>query len=492
MKKQLLFLGLMIQSVAGFTQLTNWIYRTPITITENQGATLSNYIARVIVDTQTPIAAGNMMPQGEDIRFSMDTCGATLINYWIESGINTSSTVIYVEVPSLAASTQDTVMMFYGNNTASAASDINSVFTNYYVSGGQDTTMTGTVNFEYLNLEAGDSIHVVPGAPLVLDIQYIRIDGVLNGRGAGYAGGPVGYVNGSGPGGGTFLSGDASSGGGYGGDGGDGGADSGAGAAGGTANGNALTLAIDMGSGGGSSDDAVGGNGGAAVTFMSEHLTVSGTVNVDGDSASFTGTNTGRAGGSGAGGGVLVHADEIDFTGIITANGGDGHVGPNSANDGGGGGGGGRVKLFYNGSLNNTGTIQVNGGAGGVGPSSAPGQPGSPGTQMDSLTIDNTTTTVALGTDGVNPCGPAASVEDFTAGAFNVYPNPTNGVLSIESTVQESVNIHVLDITGKVVLEEYLFANDRTTLDLSSYESGMYFVRLVNDSKSKTIKVVLK
>ena len=84
---------------------TSWVYRKPINITENSGSTLTDYQILVTVDTQSLISAGKMRTNGGDIRFT-DTDGTTLINYWVESGINTTSTKIWVKVPSISASAQ--------------------------------------------------------------------------------------------------------------------------------------------------------------------------------------------------------------------------------------------------------------------------------------------------------------------------------------------------------------------------------------------------
>jgi len=75
-----------------FAQLVGWQYYVPVTITENSGATLTDYQVLLFVDTQTPIAAGKMNADGSDIRFAEDINGNSLLFYWIESGINTDST----------------------------------------------------------------------------------------------------------------------------------------------------------------------------------------------------------------------------------------------------------------------------------------------------------------------------------------------------------------------------------------------------------------
>jgi len=57
-----------------------------------------------------------------DIRFT-DSDATTLLNYWIESGCNSASTKIWVKVPSIPASSTKTIYVYYGNPSATSASN---------------------------------------------------------------------------------------------------------------------------------------------------------------------------------------------------------------------------------------------------------------------------------------------------------------------------------------------------------------------------------
>ncbi|MBK8611567.1 MAG: DUF2341 domain-containing protein [Chitinophagaceae bacterium] len=56
----------------------------------------------MVINTQALITGGQLDPTGKDLRFGTDN-GATLFNYWIESGLNTTSTVVWVKINSLLA-----------------------------------------------------------------------------------------------------------------------------------------------------------------------------------------------------------------------------------------------------------------------------------------------------------------------------------------------------------------------------------------------------
>lgn len=109
-------------------QPAGWTQTLPITVNEVSGSTVTDYQLRITLDTQTPILAGQMNASGDDIRFGKDCAGNTLYNYWIESGINTPSTVIWVKVDTLFASGSRTFYMFYGNPSASTVSAVNTTF----------------------------------------------------------------------------------------------------------------------------------------------------------------------------------------------------------------------------------------------------------------------------------------------------------------------------------------------------------------------------
>jgi len=106
----------------------SWKYRVPITIDNTANANnLTDYQVLVTVDTASLISAGKMRSDGGDIRFT-DSDGA-LLSYWIESGINTAKTKIWVKVPSIPAKSTKTIFMYYGSTASvSSASDGASTF----------------------------------------------------------------------------------------------------------------------------------------------------------------------------------------------------------------------------------------------------------------------------------------------------------------------------------------------------------------------------
>jgi len=109
--------------------LEGWRYRRAVTINNRATATLTGYQVRVVLDTASIIAGGKMRSDCGDIRFT-DSDGTTLLPYWIEPGTcNTPSTVIWVRVPQIPAGSLKTIYVYYGNPSATSASNPQNVFT---------------------------------------------------------------------------------------------------------------------------------------------------------------------------------------------------------------------------------------------------------------------------------------------------------------------------------------------------------------------------
>jgi len=111
--------------------LSGWKYRRPITIdNSNNTNNLTDYQVLVTVDTASLISTGKMRSDGGDIRFT-DSDGVTLLSYWIQEGINTSSTKIWVKIPSIPASSKKTIYLYYGNPNATSQSNGSNTFLSF-------------------------------------------------------------------------------------------------------------------------------------------------------------------------------------------------------------------------------------------------------------------------------------------------------------------------------------------------------------------------
>jgi len=89
------------------------LYRKPIYIF-NSGSELAGYQVLVTLNTADLISAGKMQDDCGDIRFN-DTAETTLLSYSMESGCNSESTKLWVDVPLIPAG-EKTIYMHYGNS----------------------------------------------------------------------------------------------------------------------------------------------------------------------------------------------------------------------------------------------------------------------------------------------------------------------------------------------------------------------------------------
>jgi hypothetical protein len=123
MKKFLLLLGVgLVGTLSAQPCFTNWSYVTPVQVTNPNTTALTNHQVLLTINTQALIAANKLNVDGSDLRFGSDCC--TEICHYIESGINTSTTSVWVNVPAVAANGgTSTIYMYYGNPSASMGSD---------------------------------------------------------------------------------------------------------------------------------------------------------------------------------------------------------------------------------------------------------------------------------------------------------------------------------------------------------------------------------
>jgi lysyl endopeptidase len=79
------------------------------------------------------------------------------------------------------------------------------------------------------------------------------------------------------------------------------------------------------------------------------------------------------------------------------------------------------------------------------------------------------------------------------ASSFSIYPNPTTGNVTIKLDQMNVQTIVITDALGKQVSDLTTVENSEMTIDLSSYEKGVYFARfLMNDNTLKIERIVLQ
>ena len=75
---------------------------------------------------------------------------------------------------------------------------------------------------------------------------------------------------------------------------------------------------------------------------------------------------------------------------------------------------------------------------------------------------------------------------ETTAVPFEIYPNPTNKNIHIE--FNGAFNYELVDSRGRLLIDGS--ANSTIDLNVSYFESGIYFVKITQDQKTYTARVV--
>jgi hypothetical protein len=81
-------------------------------------------------------------------------------------------------------------------------------------------------------------------------------------------------------------------------------------------------------------------------------------------------------------------------------------------------------------------------------------------------------------------------LNENTLTGVSVYPNPSEGVITVTNDNNSTNTIEVLDMLGKVVYSSS--ASTSTSVDLSSAGTGVYLVKVSNETGSMVERVVIK
>jgi hypothetical protein len=87
-----------------------------------------------------------------------------------------------------------------------------------------------------------------------------------------------------------------------------------------------------------------------------------------------------------------------------------------------------------------------------------------------------------------------SSVEQTQLDALTIFPNPTNGSLSIQGNMGVSnYQILILDLNGRLVFEnnDYTSGEMNKTIDVNKLESGIYTLQLITNSDSRIEKILI-
>jgi hypothetical protein len=85
-------------------------------------------------------------------------------------------------------------------------------------------------------------------------------------------------------------------------------------------------------------------------------------------------------------------------------------------------------------------------------------------------------------------------VEEAAVASYNVYPNPSNGLVNLELGVSTNATVKVVDITGQTVYAatESFTAGRAQRIDLSNQAKGIYILTVEADGVNVVERITLK
>lgn len=94
--------------------------------------------------------------------------------------------------------------------------------------------------------------------------------------------------------------------------------------------------------------------------------------------------------------------------------------------------------------------------------------------------------TIIVGTNNVQEIQPRLSVE------FTLFPNPANDFVTLEKTCICQTDIHIYDLTGKMILSFNNVADLTKRIDINALTSGIYFVELNANGNISRKRLIVK
>ncbi|MFT4681574.1 MAG: lysyl endopeptidase [Flavobacteriales bacterium] len=84
--------------------------------------------------------------------------------------------------------------------------------------------------------------------------------------------------------------------------------------------------------------------------------------------------------------------------------------------------------------------------------------------------------------------------DDFNLGQFNLFPNPSSGIIELTFTQEASENgmVSISDVSGRIVMMENVKQGTNHRMNLDSFESGVYLITLSSDKFSTSQRLILK
>jgi len=88
-------------------------------------------------------------------------------------------------------------------------------------------------------------------------------------------------------------------------------------------------------------------------------------------------------------------------------------------------------------------------------------------------------------------CTDPISVNNITDTNINIYPNPSNGIFTLQSGTSDIKSFDIFNMSGKIILSRNI-NSDKTTIDLSNQAHGFYFIKMYSENNVYNAKLIIK
>lgn len=96
-------------------------------------------------------------------------------------------------------------------------------------------------------------------------------------------------------------------------------------------------------------------------------------------------------------------------------------------------------------------------------------------------------------TDETSPCFNVLSTDEFASNNFSIFPNPSNGLISINMTASLGEGqVQIIDLNGRVVFSQDMLLEGTLNVNASDLSQGVYLIQVANQTVSETAKLIIR
>ena len=90
-------------------------------------------------------------------------------------------------------------------------------------------------------------------------------------------------------------------------------------------------------------------------------------------------------------------------------------------------------------------------------------------------------------------CAQVLSTNEFVTNNFSVYPNPSNGQISLRMKANLGEGqVDIIDLNGRIVFTQNSLLEGVLNVDAGELSNGVYLLQVSNDMLSETTKLIIK